>query len=65
MEKTMKCSRCSSQMEFGHLAPPGDIAVFWAGPKTGMIKRKSAKVFAYRCSDCGMIQLESELYEKK
>jgi predicted RNA-binding Zn-ribbon protein involved in translation (DUF1610 family) len=51
-------------MELGRLAPSGEMAVIWIGPKIGVLRHKTAKVIAYRCPDCGMIQLESKPDQK-
>jgi len=53
------CSRCGGIMESGRLSSPGEIAVRWIGPKTGIFSAKSARIFALRCPKCGLIQLES------
>jgi predicted RNA-binding Zn-ribbon protein involved in translation (DUF1610 family) len=54
------CPNCGGIMEKGHLASPGEMAVIWA-MKTGILRAKTAKVFAYRCSNCGIVQLLTEL----
>jgi len=54
------CTRCGRMLEHGRLSSPGELAVIWVGKKIGILRLKTAKVFAYRCPRCGLIQLESD-----
>ncbi len=46
------CIKCGTPMEVGTLAG----AAGW-GSGTGAFKKKQVKVFAYRCGNCGFIEL--------
>jgi len=59
-EESKECPRCGTWMELGHLAPPGELRVIWVGHKIGVLRRKTARLGAYRCPNCGLVQLESE-----
>jgi len=60
------CSRCGGILESGRLETE-EIKFFenaryvrWAGPKTGIIGAKKARIYALRCPKCGLVQLESK-----
>ena len=59
-EESKECPRCGTWMEPGYLAPAGELRVNWVGPKTGILRRKIAKLDVYRCPSCGFIHLESK-----
>jgi predicted nucleic-acid-binding Zn-ribbon protein len=48
----MKCAKCGGEMEVGILA-----GAFHWGAGTGVFHTKSNKVFAYKCPNCGYVEL--------
>ena len=58
------CPKCSGKMVKGHIADRGDMNLLakqaWAEGNKPKIGRKTKNVVAYRCEQCGYLELYAE-----
>ena len=58
-ELEIACSKCGASTETGILGNPMGGWSRWEGPKIGIIRRKKARIRAFRCTKCGYIEIWS------
>jgi hypothetical protein len=58
-ELEITCSKCGASTEAGSMVNPIGGFSRWEGPKIGRFRRKKARITAFRCTDCGYIEIWS------
>jgi len=57
MSDVKKCPKCGGEMEIGHLSS----AYYWRHGKSMWTTEIGERVFAYKCKNCGYIELYKEM----
>ena len=59
MSEEMQCRLCGASIEKGAIHALRNYASVWNGPKISRFKRKKARMDAYRCTECGYVELSA------